>query len=91
MKSIEPQGWQYVLRVVVLPLIRPALNVGAMKLKLSKCVAHIIISIFSVYPNPDADDGIFDCLLVSMAAIQENDRKASFVFVGNFNAITKSG
>ena len=41
---------------------------------------------FSVYRNPDADDGIFDCLLVSMAAIQENDRKASFVFIGDFNA-----
>ena len=40
----------------------------------------------SVYRNPDADDGIFDCLLVSMTAIQENDRKASFVFIGDFNA-----
>ena len=36
---------------------------------------------FSAYRNPDADDGIFDCLLVSMAAMQENDRKASIVFV----------
>ena len=27
-----------------------------------------------------------DCLLLSMAAIQESDRKASFVFVGDFNA-----
>ena len=42
--------------------------------------------LFSVYRNPDADDGIFDCLLVSMAAIQENDRKASCVFIGDFNA-----
>ena len=31
MKSIEPRGWQYILGVVVLPLIRPALNVGTMK------------------------------------------------------------
>ena len=86
MKSIEPRGWQYILGVVVLPLIRPALNVGVMKLRSSKCVANIIISIWSVCRNPDADDGIFDCLLVSMAAIQENDRKASFVFIGDFNA-----
>ena len=42
--------------------------------------------LFSVYRNPDADDRIFDCLLVSMAAIQENDRKATFVFIGDFNA-----
>ena len=36
--------------------------------------------------GPDADDGIFDCLLVSMATRQETDRKASFVFIGDFNA-----
>ena len=42
--------------------------------------------IFSVYRNPDADDSIYDCLLTSMAAIQESDRKAAFVFVGDFNA-----
>ena len=49
MKSIEPRGWQYILGVVVLPLIRPALNVGVMKLKSSKCVANIIISIWSLF------------------------------------------
>ena len=42
--------------------------------------------LFSVYWNPAADDKIFYRLLVSMAAIQENDRKASFVFIGDFNA-----
>ena len=34
----------------------------------------------------EADDGIFDFLLVGMAAIRENDRKASVVFIGDFNA-----
>ena len=29
--------------------------------------------IFSIYRNPDADDSIFDCLLTSMAAIQNSD------------------
>ena len=47
--------------------------------------------LFSVYRNPDADDGIFDCLLVSTAAIQENDGEASFVFIGILMPITKSG
>ena len=50
------------------------------------CGKHNNFYLFSVCRNPDADDGIFDCLLVSMAAIQENDRKASFVFIGDFNA-----
>ena len=49
MKSIEPRGWQYILGVIVLPLIRPALNVGVMKLKSSKCVANITISIWSLF------------------------------------------
>ena len=39
----------YILGVVVLPLIRPALNVGVMKLKSSKCVANVIISIWSLF------------------------------------------
>ena len=43
---------------------------------------HNHFYLFSVYRNPDTDDGIFDCRLVSMAA---NVRKASFVFIGDFN------
>ena len=39
-----------------------------------------------MYRNPDLDVQIFDCLLNSMAVIQENDRKAAFLFVGDFNA-----
>ena len=49
-------------------------------------MANMIIFICFLYWNPDADDGIFDCLLASMAAIQENDRMPSFVFIGDFNA-----
>ena len=60
---------------------------GCREVKIIKmCGKHKKFYLFSVYRNPDADDGIFDCLLVSMAAIQENDRKASFVFIGDFNA-----
>ena len=40
----------------------------------------------SIYRNPDLDDSIFDCLLITMAKIQGDDRKATFVFVGDFNA-----
>ena len=42
--------------------------------------------IFSVYRSPNADCTIFDCLLLAMGVIQESDRRASFVFVGDFNA-----
>ena len=39
---------------------------------------------FSLYPNPDPDDLSFDCLLVSVAVVQDEDVHASFLFVGDF-------
>ena len=55
-------------------------------LVLKVCGKHSNFYLFAVYRNPDLDDQIFDCLLNSMAVIQENDRKAAFLFVGDFNA-----
>ena len=45
-----------------------------------------IISMFSVYRNPDRNNCIFDCLLTSLAAIQGNDSKSGFLIVGYFHA-----
>ena len=42
--------------------------------------------IFSCYRNPNPDDTIYDCLVEKMAVVQENDVKATFVIVGDFNA-----
>ena len=42
--------------------------------------------LFPSYRNPDLDGSIYECLLNSMASIQEVDNKASFIFVGDFNA-----
>ena len=36
---------------------------------------------FDLYRNPDLDDRIVDCLLTSMAAVQAEDVRASFLFV----------
>ena len=36
---------------------------------------------FSFYRKPDLDDRIFDCLLVSVAVVQTEDIRASFLFV----------
>ena len=41
--------------------------------------------VFSLYRNPDIDDRIFYCLLASMAAVQAEDIRASFLFVGDLN------
>ena len=40
---------------------------------------------FSLYRNTDLDDRIFDCVLASMAAVQTEDIRASFLFVGDLN------
>ena len=41
--------------------------------------------VLSLYSNPDLDNRIFDCLLASMAAVQTEDIRASFLFVGGLN------
>ena len=41
--------------------------------------------VHSLYRNPDLDDQIFDCLLASMAAVQAEDVRASFLFVSDLN------
>ena len=41
--------------------------------------------VFSLYRNPDRDDHIFDFLLASMAAVQTEDIRAFFLFVGDLN------
>ena len=40
---------------------------------------------YSLYRNNDLDDRIFYCLLASMAALQAEDVRTSFLFVGDFN------
>ena len=41
--------------------------------------------VYSLYRNPDQDDRIYDCLLTSMAAVQAEDVRSSFLFVGDLN------
>ena len=51
-------------------------------------IAFIIrqnLYVFSLYLNPDQDDRIFDCLLTSMAAVQTEDVRASFLFASDLN------
>ena len=40
--------------------------------------------VYSLYRNPGLDDLISDCFLASMAAIQAEDVRAFFMFVGEF-------
>ena len=49
------------------------------------CGVRQNLYVYSPYRNPDLDDWIFDCLLPSMAAVQAEDVRASFLFVGDLN------
>ena len=46
------------------------------------------IYVYSLYRNHDLYDRIFYCLLASMAAVQAEDVRASFLFVGDLNGPT---
>ena len=49
------------------------------------CGVRQNLYVFSLYRNLDLDDRIFDCLLGSMASLQTEDIRASFLFVGDLN------
>ena len=49
------------------------------------CGARQNLYVFSLYRNHDLDDWIFYCLLTSMAAVQAEDVRTSFLFVGELN------
>ena len=47
--------------------------------------------VFSLYHNLDLDDRILYCLITSMATVQAEDARASFLFVSDLNCIIRSG
>ena len=63
----------------------PSLSVAVAKCWFLGFVVRDRTYVFSLYCNPDLDDRIFDCLLTSMAAMQAEDVRASFLFVGDLN------
>ena len=49
------------------------------------CGVRQNIYVCSLYCNPDLDNPIFYCLLASMDAVQAENVRASFLFVGDLN------
>ena len=49
------------------------------------CGVRQNLYVYSLYHNPDLNDRIFYCLLASMAAVQAEDVRASFLLVGDLN------
>ena len=49
------------------------------------CDVRQNLNVFCLYSNPYLDERISDCLLASMAAMQAEDVRAPFLFVGDLN------
>ena len=49
------------------------------------CGVRQNLYMYSLDRNPDLDDRIFGCLLESMAAVEAEDLRACFLFVGDSN------
>ena len=65
---------------------QPKFECGCCEMQVfSFCGVRQNLFVYSLYRNPDLDDRIFDCLLASMAAVQPEDVRASFLFVGDLN------
>ena len=65
---------------------QPKLNCGCCEMLFFRvCGVRQNLYVFGLYRNPDLDDRIFDCLLISMAVVQAEDVHASFLFVGDLN------
>ena len=58
---------------------------AAKMLGFSVCGLRQNLHVFSLYRNPDLDFWTFDSLLTSMTAVQAEDVRASFLFVGDLN------
>ena len=65
---------------------QPIFECGCCKMLVFRvCGVRQNIYVYSLYRNPDLGNRIFDCLLASMAAVQAEDIRASFLFVGDLN------
>ena len=66
---------------------RPLYECGCHETQVVKVSGRLMnLYIFASYRNPDLDESIYECLLTKMAAVQQADSKACFVFVGDYNA-----
>ena len=64
---------------------QPKFECGCCKmLFFSVFVVRPKLYVFSLYRNPGLDDGFFDCLLASMAAVQAEDVRASSLVYRRF-------
>ena len=65
----------------------PKFEIGCCELLVVRvCGLRQNFYVYSLYRNPDQDDRIYDCLLTSIATVQAEDVRASFLFVADLNS-----
>ena len=64
---------------------QPKFECGSCEMIFRVCGVRQNLYVLSLFINPDQDDQIFYCILISMAAMQAEDVHASFLFVGDLN------
>ena len=83
----RPRGMASYVRDGYGAFCKPKFECGCCQMRFLWFVVRDRTYVFSLRCNPDLDDRIFDCLLLtSMAAVQAEDVRASFLFVGDFNS-----
>ena len=65
---------------------QPKFECGCCEILVFKvCGVRHNLYVYNLYRKPDLDGRIFRCLLASMVAVQAEDVRASFLFVGDLN------
>ena len=78
-RCLRPEGWLHTYEMVTEHFASPNLSGCCEMLAFRVCGVRQNLYVFSLYCNPNLDDRIFDCLLASMAAVQAEDVRASFL------------
>ena len=76
-------GWLHTFEMVMEHFSNPNLSVVVAKCWFLGFVVRDRTFMCTVFIATLTDDRIFDCLLASMAALQAQDVRASFLFVGD--------
>ena len=86
-KMTRPHGMAAYVRDGYGAFRQPKFECGCCEMQVFRvCGVRQNLYVYSLYCNPDLDDRIFDCLLASTAAVQAEDVRASFLFVGDLNS-----
>ena len=67
-------------------ICQPKFECGCCEMQVFRvCGVRQNLYVYSLYRNTDLYDRIFDCLLASMAVVEAEDVRASFLFEGDLN------